>query len=474
MAVDQKVVELQKSLQKAGYNTLSQSGSMDSATRAAIADINKKQGYGAGIGASALTSDTQKWISNAASAYDAKKSGSSSSSSSSSAPKTYDQQVSDAYSGYKAPSAPNNANIYSQMSQALNDMYANQEKARLAQLEIARNKALGSYNNQKTDAENNYGKLVSGLNLQKEQAKPKYVNARNDADAQSMVSAQRLRERMASMGLINSGDNQTANTDLMVARQNALNNVDNQELAFNQDIEGQISNANADKTAQLNKIAQAIADLQANGATEDAAALAELAGQKMQAQYGMLQSQADNTYKDYGLAYQAAQDNLKNSLDSINTRYKMAQDAADRAWQQSPDNPANIYKEAQAGYYDAKTGMYVPYTQSQIDKNNAQTGYYDVKTDYLPALSQSQIKKNNASANNTSTNGISSSQASDINAFVSDSSYTAQEKYDDVLANPGKYESRLGKKGLADLKTKLKSILSNDKSKNSGYNQYAE
>jgi peptidoglycan hydrolase-like protein with peptidoglycan-binding domain len=68
--MDYQVVELQKQLQRAGYNTISQSGVMDTATRKAIEKMNSSHGWGSGIGSQALTSEGINFLKNFASEPD--------------------------------------------------------------------------------------------------------------------------------------------------------------------------------------------------------------------------------------------------------------------------------------------------------------------------------------------------------------------------------------------------------------------
>ncbi len=66
MAVDPKVLELQKLIQLSGQNGLKLTGEMtndpNDPTRIALANINKAQGFGKGIGAAANTVETQNYL----------------------------------------------------------------------------------------------------------------------------------------------------------------------------------------------------------------------------------------------------------------------------------------------------------------------------------------------------------------------------------------------------------------------------
>jgi hypothetical protein len=88
-----------------------------------------------------------------------------------------------------------------------NDYFNTQQNSSLASLRNARETALQSFNNSERVAQQNA-----------------YTN-KNQVDASHMQTAQRLREIMASQGLLSSGDNVTANLQLENQRANSLNDI---------------------------------------------------------------------------------------------------------------------------------------------------------------------------------------------------------------------------------------------------------
>jgi len=96
---------------------------------------------------------------------------------------------------------------------------------------------------------------LQGLNKSETQTKQSAYENRNQADAQNIQSARRLREIMAEQGLLNSGDNLTNQSNLNTSGQNVMGQINQKEASTLQDIleqRGTINtNAAADELALL-------------------------------------------------------------------------------------------------------------------------------------------------------------------------------------------------------------------------------
>lgn len=116
--------------------------------------------------------------------------------------------------------------ISKEVSSKINNIYDQQKKAQLAQLQSARDNAL------------------RGLNQQKTETNQSAYSNRNQADVVNAQSVQRLREFMASRGLSSSGENVSGQIALGSARQNALNDINTSQQNALSDINNQIANVN--------------------------------------------------------------------------------------------------------------------------------------------------------------------------------------------------------------------------------------
>lgn len=111
---------------------------------------------------------------------------------------------------------------YNNQSQGITDYTNKAKELELAQLNSARDKAIGD------------------INLLKKDVAPAFQNKRNDADFQSRTAANRLREMMASQGLGNSGENISGQVAISAANQNALNSLNLEEQRQLADYDKQI------------------------------------------------------------------------------------------------------------------------------------------------------------------------------------------------------------------------------------------
>jgi hypothetical protein len=106
----------------------------------------------------------------------------------------------------------------------INDYYDQMRQSQLAQLRAAQERGASVLNDQRADIA------------------PAYRTARNQADTQAVISADRLREAMARNGLLASGTNRSQQTALEVARQNAMSSLDVEEQRNLRDIDTQLAN----------------------------------------------------------------------------------------------------------------------------------------------------------------------------------------------------------------------------------------
>lgn len=152
-----------------------------------------------------------------------------------------------------APSGPNPSDLIGQI-------YDGQYNSRLDALRKARETAL------------------QGLHGVETQAKQGAYANRNSADAVSAQNAQRLREMMASQGLLASGDNITANANLGAARQGAIGDINQQEQNTLTDV--------SERRSMINN----------NSATDEQSLLAEVNAARANAMLGQM-----NADRGYGL-----------------------------------------------------------------------------------------------------------------------------------------------------------------------------
>jgi hypothetical protein len=137
-------------------------------------------------------------------------------------------------------------------SQKLNEVYDMQRKNQLDSLRQQREKAIGGFNQQKKDLA------------------PQYQAQRNQADVVNAQQVTKLRELMAANGINASGENITASANISSARQNAFNDINNNEQSAYKEIDRQIAGANdpTQEQAIINDIEAARAEALANSYTQ--------------------------------------------------------------------------------------------------------------------------------------------------------------------------------------------------------------
>lgn len=115
---------------------------------------------------------------------------------------------------------------YDQMIKRQNEIFDTQKNNQLNQLKAQREKALTGFNQQKQD----YSR--------------QYQNQRNQADVVNAQNVARLRELMAANGINASGENLTTQAQMASSRQNAFNEINNNEAVQMRDIDNQIADWN--------------------------------------------------------------------------------------------------------------------------------------------------------------------------------------------------------------------------------------
>lgn len=150
----------------------------------------------------------------------------------------------------------------------IKDIYANQRASQLQKIKEVRDTQL------------------QGLNKVNTQAEASATAQRGQIAAADIQASQRLRESMAQMGLLNSGDNLTAQGNLNTQRQSAMGQV-NQELArVKQDVE--------ERRTQINNAA----------ANNDLALLQQLQAQQAQDMLALGYQVNDREYRDAVFGWQ--------------------------------------------------------------------------------------------------------------------------------------------------------------------------
>jgi hypothetical protein len=115
---------------------------------------------------------------------------------------------------------------YETSQEKINQMYDSQRTNQLGLLKQQRDKAIGGFNQQKQDLT------------------PQYAAQRNQADVVDSQKVTRLRELMAANGINMSGENITAQANMASSRQNAFNDINNNENQAMGAIDKQIANEN--------------------------------------------------------------------------------------------------------------------------------------------------------------------------------------------------------------------------------------
>jgi hypothetical protein len=186
----------------------------------------------------------------------------------------------------------------------INDMYDQQRRAQMEQIQAQRDKAIGM------------------INQQKAELAPQYANMRNQTDVVNAQNVSKLRELMASQGLSGSGENVTSSVALNSARQGALNQLNTQEQQQRNDYDRRISDIN--NPSEMNAL---IAQLEA----ERSRALLE------------------GRYRSEDKAYQRERDQVGDSRYDQEWDYQKGRDAVeDTRWNKQFEQDNKRYAEEKA------------------------------------------------------------------------------------------------------------------------------
>ena len=223
------------------------------------------------------------------------------------------------------------------LSGYLEDMYAAQRQAALAQIEGA------------------YQQNLSAIDRAQAGVDERYQTARNQTAGASELSARNFNEYAAAAGL-GSGTGAQAELARNVALQNNLNSINTAEADTYADLELQRSQAEAEYNS-------AIAQAQASG---DAALAQALYQEKVRVQQGLLDQQLQQYQMDlqrYQLQYQAGRDTVadqqwQQQFDTANQQWQTQFDynagrdtVADQQWQQQFDYNASQANRTQLAEY---------------------------------------------------------------------------------------------------------------------------
>lgn len=179
----------------------------------------------------------------------------------------------------------------------INKLYDSQKQSQLAQLQAERDKAIGE------------------INQQKKNTGAEYTSARNQTDATNLQNAQRLREVMASSGLLASGENVTGNVAMNNQRLSGLNALNLQEQQAYDDFNRRIADIN--NPAEQNAL---IAALEA----ERARALLDLGMRADEIGYSRNRDNINDQWREKEWDYGVGRD-------------KIADERYDREWQNTLD-----------------------------------------------------------------------------------------------------------------------------------------
>lgn len=318
---------------------------------------------------------------------------------------------------------------YETAQDKINQMYEAQRKSQLDALQAQRQKA------------------ISGFNQQKQQLAPQYQAQRNQADVTNAQNVTKLRELMAANGINMSGENLTATANMNSSRQNALNDINNQQNqafgAIDQQIaqvndpsqEQQINNAvEADRSKALNDAftqSQAQAYQQATDWRSYQQQLAQQEQARKQAEFEQQQALKAAALQQQQFEWQKQMDQQQLAL----SKQKAVSSAA-KARTSATKTPTVKQKSTTQSYNDG-----LAYWSNQLD-NVRQQGAYRVE----------QALRNDPAQIQALTN-----QGYNVNSVI-DALYSAASsgKFQSKAAYQ-KYVDQLNKQVAAQNKTNIKS-----------------
>lgn len=151
--------------------------------------------------------------------------------------------------------------------QALQSLINTSNAKTLEAQEIARQNALRTayqnnsqaLNSQKSTVGNNYDSLTRQLNATKETQLPQYQAQRDQASADAETQLRRTQALNALTGKYFSGANRSQMLGVDLAKENAFGNINQAQNQFNTDMTNKLSDADAQRVAALNDIAEKLA-----------------------------------------------------------------------------------------------------------------------------------------------------------------------------------------------------------------------
>jgi len=140
---------------------------------------------------------------------------------------------------------------------------AAQNQIAQAEAEAKRQALLGAYqsnkqtlNSQQSTVGNNYSSLINQLNTTKQAQLPQYQDQRDQTSAEAAAQLRRTQALNALTGKFHSGTNRSQMSDVGLARSKALGNINQAQNQFETGITNQMSEADAQRVAALNDIAE--------------------------------------------------------------------------------------------------------------------------------------------------------------------------------------------------------------------------
>lgn len=241
-----------------------------------------------------------------------------------------------------------------------------------------------------------------GLNAQESAAGQNAVNQRNQTDAASIQSQQRMKEAFANAGLLSSGDNVSAQVGLETARQNSMNDINQSESSLLQDL--------VQKRSLLNN----------NAAREELALTSGIEADQMGKMFDLLLRQDDRAFqvdnnnfnRETALAELLGVLNGQSTLQGKKANLDAALQVGDRAGQlvspksdwgelfNQPDAPLNFEAEQTA----IKNGQWSKEFDLALNKWTSQMGIEWEKLDRDTQQAWAQIAISQQNANTGSAN----------------------------------------------------------------------
>lgn len=251
---------------------------------------------------------------------------------------------------------------------------------------------------------------ISQANAQRQQAQeqlrrqlaeklPQYQTQRAQADVGQQQNFNKLKEYMASAGAFNSGDNLSRAGNILVQRQNAVNQINGDQNAY----EVGVNNSLADADRQY---ASAVNSINSQFDAQKAQALMNLQNQLRQENYQQgRDTVADNRYNQQ-FQYQQSRDNVTDTRYNDQFDYQKIQDAL----QQYNQNRQFVYQQGRDNVADTRWNTEFDYTKS---RDTVRDNQWQSQFDYTK---QSDIDNRNFQASQAQASRIASTAKSDAAA----------------------------------------------------------